>query len=161
MPCPTPSRKNLPSQLPISRSSHTPPSDEQRRLREDSTTSDRAIIPMPPWPSTRHKKDELLADRAAKPETLQSSKNLANGKPSKLKKPPKKPYNHFPLFAHASGQWAKKIGAETCYFGPWDSPEKALAAYEEAVGSRRPGATCQGTRSLTRLGATYCYEFVV
>jgi integrase len=42
---------------------------------------------------------------------------------------PAKPSPDFPLFAHASGQWAKKVNGRMRYFGLWSDPDSALARY--------------------------------
>ncbi len=49
---------------------------------------------------------------------------------------PAKPYPDFPLFAHASGKWAKKVSGKIIYFGRWDNPAGALAEYEQFVGAK-------------------------
>ncbi len=44
---------------------------------------------------------------------------------------PAKPYPAFPLYAHATKRWAKKIRGSLHYFGPWNDPDGALKKYEE------------------------------
>jgi hypothetical protein len=44
---------------------------------------------------------------------------------------PAKPYPDYPLFAHATGRWAKKIRGKLHYFGPWDDPDGAVKKYLE------------------------------
>lgn len=52
---------------------------------------------------------------------------------------PEKPYPEFPLFAHNTGRWAKKIKGKFHYFGPWDDPEGALAKFERTIHDIRLG----------------------
>ena len=42
---------------------------------------------------------------------------------------PKKPYAAYPLYAHARGSWAARIGGKVRYFGPWRDPKAALDKY--------------------------------
>jgi integrase len=44
---------------------------------------------------------------------------------------PQKPSPDFPLFAHASGKWAKKINGRVKYFGRWADPQGALQEYRK------------------------------
>jgi integrase len=46
---------------------------------------------------------------------------------------PKKPTPDYPLFAHANGKWAKKVGGRIKYFGRWDDPDAALAEYQKSI----------------------------
>ncbi len=57
------------------------------------------------------------------------------------RKPPK-PYDDFPLFAHATGQWAKKVRGRMLYFGPWADWQGALAKWQtqrdDLMAGRKP-----------------------
>ncbi len=57
---------------------------------------------------------------------------------------PKKPRKDYPLFAHANGQWAKKVLGRLHYFGPWRDPEaettkrqRELAEFAERLWDRQ------------------------
>ena len=52
---------------------------------------------------------------------------------------PDKPYKDFPLFAHANGQWAKRIRGELYYFGAWTDPDAAVTFYQPVCGDLYAG----------------------
>ncbi len=56
---------------------------------------------------------------------LDSSTFSGTAKPAK----PDKPWPGFPLYAHGSGRWAKKIRGQTHYFGPWRDANAAHLLY--------------------------------
>lgn len=54
---------------------------------------------------------------------------------------PKKPYLGYPLFPHASGQWARKIRGRLQYFGRWADPVAALEEHNRQYPFLKDGRT--------------------
>jgi integrase len=54
---------------------------------------------------------------------------------------PAKPRPDFPLTAHASGKWCKKIRGRIYYFGRWDDPDAAERDYDRLKHALREGRT--------------------
>ncbi len=73
---------------------------------------------------------------------------------------PSKPYSDFPLYAHNSGRWAKKIRGRTHFFGKWDCWKSALNRYldeRDAIqAGRNPRKQQTNDPTLQELVNVYC-----
>lgn len=69
--------------------------------------------------------------------------------PPRKRKPgkPAKPHKDFPLFAHANGQWAKKVLGKMYFFGVWAKPQEALELWLAEKDARLAGREPRDTRS--------------
>ena len=73
------------------------------------------------------------------PKSIASPKKAAKGAGgSRLAKP----HPDYPLYAHASGQWAKRVRNKVHYFGRWADPDAALAKWlkekDDLLAGREP-----------------------
>jgi integrase len=68
---------------------------------------------------------------------------------------PAKPSEDFPLFPHATGQWAKKVDGKMHYFGVWADPGAALARYQDFLASRPAGPQAVAGCAVKQLANAY------
>lgn len=85
--------------------------------------------------------DAVTSPRAATPK-LRRSMGMTSGNIQKSSgsAKPVKPYPDFPLSAHSSGKWCKKVRGKIYYFGSWSDPVGALNEWLEHQDSIRAGA---------------------
>jgi len=73
---------------------------------------------------------------------------VVNSTVKRPKNKPNKPYPDFPLYAHATGRWAKKVKGKLHYFGSWDDPQSALQKWieqrDDLLAGRTPRVTSDG-----------------
>jgi integrase len=62
---------------------------------------------------------------------------------------PNKPRGDFPLYAHASGQWAKRIRGRVHYFGKWADPQAARERFAREKDDLYAGRTPSNGDGLT------------
>ena len=74
----------------------------------------------------------------------QSNVSARPGKASCQRQPqkPVKPHPDFPLTAHPSGRWCKKVRGIIHYFGPWRNPQGAIEEWlrikDDLLAGRKP-----------------------
>ncbi len=86
------------------------------------------------------------------------SKSTLSGKLGK----PEKPHPDFPLYAHASKRWAKKVRGKTHFFGKWDDPQAALDKWievkDDLLAGRKPRPKRDGLKILVLVNAFLSYK---